>query len=767
MSVNNQIVNNLTTTNISATDAVVQNLQVTNVSVTDQTVTGTLSVNNEIVTNLTATNFSSTDAVIQDLTVTNCMGSLCVNSLSIVDQSISGSLSVNNEVINGNLTIPAFTPAGVVHNDGSGLLSSSLIVNADITDTTISNAKLATISSTNTAGNIVVRDGSGNFATNMITLNGTVTNPTDAATKNYVDTAIGGTGTSLATPNTLVLRDGTASFAAAVVSVTDAVASGDINLTTNISTSTAGNINKGGARFIHNFGTLNTFVGASAGNFTMTGTGRNTAVGYFALTDNTTGHNNAAFGTLALSNNTTGIDNVAVGSSALLQNSIGWQNTAIGRSSMQNNTTGRANTAVGQTSLMANAGGVFNVAIGGSALFALTSGDSNTALGSLAGQSLITGSDNIYIGSQVVAVANESNTTRIGVAQNNTYIDGIYGSSTPAGSRVVVSDTTGKLSTTLNITVTDVVASGDLNLTTNPSTATDGSILKNGSRFIHNFGSNNTFMGLNAGNFTLTGNQNVGVGVSALSGDTSGYENTAVGYRTLIGNNTGFYNVAVGTDALFTNSSGQSNTAIGWNALLNNNTGSRNTAVGTGALLGTGSDNIAIGNSAGASVGVGSFNIYIGNTGAAEGNTIRIGTNGLQTRNFQAGIYGATIDDATDTPVLIDASGQLGTVSSSRRYKHNIEDMGEDSANILELRPVTFAYNSDASEKKQYGLIAEEVNEIFPEIVVRNADGQVETVRYHVLPVLLLNEMQKQQTTIQEISQAVTILQGQMQQLIN
>ena len=239
-------------------------------------------------------------------------------------------------------------------------------------------------------------------------------------------------------------------------------------------------------------------------------------------------------------------------------------------------------------------------------------------------------------------------------------------------------------------------------------------------------------MGLNAGNFTLTGNQNVGVGVSALSGDTSGYENTAVGYRTLIGNNTGFYNVAVGTDAMFGNKSGNSNTALGWNALVN----------------GGGNNIIAFGLGAGTNVSGGSFNIYIGNTGAAEGNTIRIGTNGLQFRNFQAGIYGATINGGTATPVFIDASGQLGTTSSSRRYKHNIEDMGEDSANILELRPVTFAYNSDVSETKQYGLIAEEVDEIFPGIVVRDADGQIESVQYHILPVLLLNEVQKQQNEL-------------------
>jgi hypothetical protein len=114
-----------------------------------------------------------------------------------------------------------------------------------------------------------------------------------------------------------------------------------------------------------------------------------------------------------------------------------------------------------------------------------------------------------------------------------------------------------------------------------------------------------------------------------------------------------------------------------------------------------------------------------------------------------AGISGKT--STAGVAVLINASGVLGTTTSSARYKHSIQDMNDASADVLNLRPVTFAYNDDETESKQYGLIAEEVEEIFPAIVVRNNDNQPETVQYHVLPVLLLNEMKKQQTTIIEL----------------
>ena len=643
---------------------------------------------------------------VTDLVVLSCMDNLCINTLSVTDSVIiDGTLSVtDNVIIEGTLSVV-----------DSVIIEGTLSVTDLIILSCVDNLCVNTL----TVTDIVAPGGS------CVDICASSLTVTDIVILSCIDNLC---------VNNLSTVDGSISTLSTNDIFTDTISSCDVivgcNILMNSSTSsTIGNIFKGGSSFIHNFGTQNIFAGINSGNFTMTGTGRNTAVGFATLLDNTTGNNNTALGYLALTNNTTGIDNVAVGSTALLANNTGWQNVAVGRASLQANTTGRANTAVGHTTLTVNQTGVFNTALGGSALFVLTSGDSNTALGALAGQTLTTGSNNIYIGASVVGAANESNTTRIGAAQNDTYIDGIFGSSTPAGSRVVVSDSAGKLSTTLTISVTDVIATGDLDLTTNPSTAANGSILKNGSRFLHNAGTNNTFVGVNAGNFTLTGDQNVGVGVSALSGDTTGYENTGVGYRALINNNTGFYNVAVGTDAMFSNSSGNGNTAIGWNAFVN----------------GAGSNNVGVGLGAGTNVGAGSNNIYVGANvlGAAESNTIRIGLQGTQTATFIGGIRGATTGIADAIAVLIDSAGQLGTISSSKRYKHNIQKMDDSSANIYDLNPVTFAYNSDATETTQYGLIAEEVADVFPGIVVNNSDGQPETVQYHVLPVLLVNELKK------------------------
>jgi len=185
---------------------------------------------------------------------------------------------------------------------------------------------------------------------------------------------------------------------------------------------------------------------------------------------------------------------------------------------------------------------------------------------------------------------------------------------------------------------------------------------------------------------------------------------------------------------------------------LANLTGTNNTAVGKGALVlaTTGSNNIAIGNSAGGTLTTGSGNIYINANAAiaAEANTTRIGTS--QTECFIAGITGAGISGDV---VVVDSNGQLGITVSSVRYKHNIQDMGADSADIFKLHPVTFVYNDDATDTKQYGLIAEEVEEIFPTLISKDENGLTHTVRYHLLPALLLNEIQKQHATIEKMKQ--------------
>jgi hypothetical protein len=295
-----------------------------------------------------------------------------------------------------------------------------------------------------------------------------------------------------------------------------------------------------------------------------------------------------------------------------------------------------------------------------------------------------------------------------------------------------------------------------------------GNIIKDGDSFIHNFGVNNTYIGLGSGNFTTTGQGNTSCGALSLPVNTSGLYNAGMGGGTLMSNSIGSGNTALGTAALLSNISGDVNTAVGFISMItntsgvmntavgslslgSNTSGSSNTAVGSEALSQnvTGSNNVALGRSAGTILVSGDNNVYIANPGAvSETGTMRIGTNFTHTAAFMAGVRGTATGIADAIPVLIDSAGQLGTISSSRRFKHDITDMDAQSANIYQLRPVTFAYNSDAKETKQYGLIAEEVNAVFPEIVVKDADGQPETVQYQVLPVLLLNEVQKLQAGV-------------------
>jgi uncharacterized coiled-coil protein SlyX len=241
---------------------------------------------------------------------------------------------------------------------------------------------------------------------------------------------------------------------------------------------------------------------------------------------------------------------------------------------------------------------------------------------------------------------------------------------------------------------------------------------------------------------------NTAVGTSALRDNTTGISNTAVGAQAMICTTTGVENTAVGRDALECNTGGSGNVAVGVQALLFNQTGS---------------DNIAIGRHAGV-FATGDFNIYIGNNGVGgESNTIRIGFKPEQTKTFLAGIRGITTGMNDALPVVIDSNGQLGTINSSQRYKEDIHDMGDMSRALLRLRPVTFRYThpfADDDKPVQFGLIAEEVAEVMPELVARDADGQPGAVKYQLLAPLLLNEVQKQQRTIEAQSQQIAAQQA-------
>ncbi len=279
----------------------------------------------------------------------------------------------------------------------------------------------------------------------------------------------------------------------------------------------------------------------------------------------------------------------------------------------------------------------------------------------------------------------------------------------------------------------------------------------------------NTAVGFQAMRANATGVKNVAVGTGAMASNLHGYRNVAVGYyamasspdgswntaigeNTLVFNTVGFQNTAVGAKAMRQNTVGYMNTAQGYRALQYNTTGDHNTAIGHQALRNnsTGNNNIAVGNLAGYELNGGySNNIVIGHQGTGSDlNTMRIGTAGTHTRAFIAGIRGVTTGVADAIPVLVDSAGQLGTVSSSRRFKKEIADMGDRTERLLELRPVVFRYKQEQTLESgelplEYGLIAEEVAEIFPDLVVYDEEGEPFTVRYHILSSMLLNELKK------------------------
>lgn len=266
------------------------------------------------------------------------------------------------------------------------------------------------------------------------------------------------------------------------------------------------------------------------------------------------------------------------------------------------------------------------------------------------------------------------------------------------------------------------------------------------------------------------GGGNTAIGFQALENDKYGVYNTASGANALFSNTGGTANTASGYQALGSNTTGNSNTALGLKALRSNTTGSYNTALGYGALYSStaGSGNIAVGNLAGYYLQTGSNNIDIGNFGGAanESNTIRIGDPSQQTRAFIAGIRGVQTGVANAVAVFIDGNGQLGTLNSSARFKEDVRDMAGYSRRLLDLRPVTYHYKEPAAEGAkplEAGLIAEEVAKIYPDLVTYDRDGQLETVQYHKLAPMLLNELQRQRRTLDAQAQEIVYLKAELE----
>jgi hypothetical protein len=240
---------------------------------------------------------------------------------------------------------------------------------------------------------------------------------------------------------------------------------------------------------------------------------------------------------------------------------------------------------------------------------------------------------------------------------------------------------------------------------------------------------------------------NTAEGTNALLSLTSGVGNNAIGFHALRDNTTGTHNTADGFAALSRTTTGQHNTATGDEALGSNTTGSFNTADGAHSLENnTGTGNTALGFGAGANVTTANNVICLGAgvLGANESNSCFIGN-----------VFNRTSPGGT--AVFVDSSGKLGTITSSRRFKEEIEPMAQASEGLFALKPVTFRYKKgiDPQRIPQFGLVAEDVEAVNPDLVVRDEEGKVNTVRYDAVNAMLLNEFLKEHRKVEELSSIV------------
>jgi len=289
-------------------------------------------------------------------------------------------------------------------------------------------------------------------------------------------------------------------------------------------------------------------------------------------------------------------------------------------------------------------------------------------------------------------------------------------------------------------------------------------------------GQYNTAIGVFALRSNTTGGLNTALGDSALYSNTDGGYNTANGVNALYSNTIGGLNTANGVNALYSNIDGGYNTANGYQALYSNTSGLYNTADGVSALYSntSGLYNIGVGYQAGINLTTGNYNIDIGNFGnTTDTRTIRIGSGTNQNKTFIAGISGKTATGGVQ--VFINSSGQLGTLTSSKRFKSDIKDLGTVSDKLMKLRPVEFRYKEaaeDGTHPLQYGLIAEEVAKVYPDLVQYDKNGKPFTVYYHLLTPLILNDLQKehalnlkQQAETQQQNGKIASLQAENQAL--
>jgi hypothetical protein len=478
-------------------------------------------------------------------------------------------------------------------------------------------------------------------------------------------------------------------------------------------TDLAGNTGIGAGTLTVNTGTGNTATGASALQLNNSGSG-NTANGYQAMQDNTAGGFNTAIGYAALQGNLTGANNMAIGAGALESNTGGSSNTASGDAALQLNTTGQYNTASGVYALGKNLVGNGSTASGYQALYNNTV-SSNTAFGFEALEANTLGAGNTASGYQAL----EANI----IGQNNT--------------------ASGYQALELN--------TADFNTASGYQ-----ALLNNG------VGISNTASGAFALTANTSGGENIAIGVQALSSNSLGSSDTATGFQALM-NSLANGNTGTGSLALLADTTGQYNTAFGANAGSANVSGNDNIAIGqnAGSMAPTSnSDTIYIGSLGSGSDTPGS--IQIGLAAGEAGGTIQIGS--AQTGGtFIAGITGGIV---TDVGVYVNTTtGRLGITPSSERFKEQITDMGDSSSKLLELRPVNFFYKPEfdnGSHLLQYGLIAEDVAKVYPELVAHDKNGEILSIKYQLLAPMLLNELQKQAAQNLQQAQDIRSLQDRL-----
>jgi hypothetical protein len=279
-----------------------------------------------------------------------------------------------------------------------------------------------------------------------------------------------------------------------------------------------------------------------------------------------------------------------------------------------------------------------------------------------------------------------------------------------------------------------------------------------------NTADSNTAVGAGALLLNSTGSQNVAVGTDALVNNDTGGDNNAVGAFALFSNIGGFFNNAVGRNSLLDNVSGSQNNSMGDDAMFSVTTGSFNTAMGDDALdfCTTGSSNVAIGDEAGTDVVTGSHIICIG-----------AGVNGggpftdLDDTCYIGSIWNEPVSDpGTQQAVYVDQNNVLGFMVSTRRAKHDIQPMDKASEKLYALKPVTFKYNNDRKGTTQFGLVAEDVVDVNPDLVMRDKQGQPETVRFEQINAMLLNEFLKEHKKVEEQQASITQLKDEMQTMV-